>query len=79
VFGVNDLTYEEALTFIDQCEERGVPILGFEWFLREGDAVTPAGIADFSTAPKQTTWDEARNLLRDGIPDGGNTVEFTTG
>jgi hypothetical protein len=71
--------HADALQFIEESETRRVPILGFEWFSRDGEAVTPLGIADFSDAPPETTWKEARQLLRDGIPDGGNAVEFVTG
>jgi hypothetical protein len=55
-----------------------VPILGLEWFRREGNTVTPLGVADFSRADPGTTREEARQLLADGIPDGANTVEIVT-
>jgi hypothetical protein len=76
---LDDLRHPEALRFIAECEHRRVPILGFEWFRRDGETVIPVGIADFSTAPPETTWEEARRLLGDGIPDGADTVEFVTG
>jgi hypothetical protein len=47
---LDDVRYPEALRFIEECENRRVPILGFEWFRRDGETVTPVGIADFSTA-----------------------------
>jgi hypothetical protein len=76
---LDDVRHPEALRLIDECENRRVPILGFEWFVRDGATVTPVGVADLSTAPAETTWDEARRLLGDGIPDGADTVEFVTG
>lgn len=73
------LRHAEALRFIDDCEAAHIPILGFEWFRRVGEGVMPVGIADFSSAAPETTWVEARQLLRDGLPDGADTVEFVTG
>jgi hypothetical protein len=76
---LDGLSHADALRFIDESETRRVPILGFEWFRRDGDTVTPLGVADFSEASPDTTWQEARSLLSDGIPDGGSMVEFVTG
>jgi hypothetical protein len=76
---MEDVDLDEALRLIDDCERRGVPILGMEWFYRGSDTVTPAGIADFSGAPAESSWDEARRLLAGGIPDGANTIEVATG
>jgi hypothetical protein len=73
-----DVSHEEALRLISEYEQRAVPILGLEWFIRRGDTVTPVGVADFSGDGPDTTWDEARRLLADGIPDGANTVEVVT-
>ena len=72
------MSHAEALRLISDCEERQVPILGLEWFRREGNTVTPLGVADFSRVDPTTAWDEARQLLADGIPDGANTVEIVT-
>jgi hypothetical protein len=53
---LNDVSHAEALRLISDCEERQVPILGLEWFRREGDTVTPLGVADFSAADPGTSW-----------------------
>lgn len=75
---LNDVSHAEALQLISACQERKLPILGLEWFRREGETVTPLGVADFSGADPGTTWEEARQVLADGIPDGANTVEIVT-
>lgn len=76
---LDDVSHSDAVRFIDDCENRRIPILGFEWFERGSDGVMPIGIADFSTAAAESTWAESRRLLRNGIPDGADTVEFVTG
>jgi hypothetical protein len=75
---LDDVSLEEALRRIDECERRSVPILGLEWFYRRGGTVVPAGILDLSSAPPETTWAEARRMLAAGVPDGADTVEVST-
>jgi hypothetical protein len=45
---------------------------------RERKSVTPLGVADFSGTDPGMTWEEARQLVADGIPDGADTVEIVT-
>jgi hypothetical protein len=76
---LDDVQLREALRRIDDCERRGVPILGLEWFHRSPEGVVPAGVLDLSEAQPGTTWAEARQMLSEGIPEGANTVEVVTG
>jgi hypothetical protein len=71
--------HNEALRLIDDCEQRGVRILGIEFFAGTTDSFTPTGGTNWesiSGSPPAESWHEARELLREGIPDGGNLVEF---
>ncbi len=61
---LNDVSHAEALRLISDCEERQVPILGLEWFRREGNTVTPLRVADFSGADPGATSEEAQQLRR---------------
>jgi hypothetical protein len=47
------LTFEEASTFIEECEEGSVIVLGIERFSYNNGSITPdlEGIADFSMLP----------------------------
>jgi hypothetical protein len=68
--------------FIAECEERGIRILGMEFFVRSEARTTPVGGTawdDLLTEPPERSWRAARDLLRDGIPRDGNVVVFVTG
>jgi hypothetical protein len=71
--------HNEALRLIDDCEQRGVRILGIEFLAGTKDSFTPVGGTNWegiASSPPAESWHEARDLLREGIPDGGNLVEF---
>jgi hypothetical protein len=72
--------HREALRLIDEYERRGVRILGMEFFAGTKDAFTPVGGTaweSIANRPPAESWREARQLLREGVPDGGSLVEFT--
>lgn len=71
------LSHQDALRFIDECERRGARILGMEFMDVGDDYVVPLnGTAwdALDSEPPAASWREARAVLRDGIPDGGNAV-----
>jgi hypothetical protein len=76
---MNLVDHNEALRLIGDCEQRGVRILGIEFFAGTKDSFTPVGGTNWesiaSSSPAES-WREAKELLREGIPDGGNLVEF---
>jgi hypothetical protein len=49
---LDDLRHPEALRFIAECEHRRVPILGFEWFRRDGETVIPVGSRLLDSTPR---------------------------
>jgi len=68
--------HNEALRLIDDCERRGVRILGIEFFAGTKESFTPVGDTNWEGIARAESWHEARELLSGGIPDGGNLVEF---
>jgi hypothetical protein len=71
------LTHTEALRFIAECEASGTRIIDMEFFVRGEGRITPVGGTawdDLLSEPAQQSWRESRDLLRDGIPDGGSRV-----
>jgi hypothetical protein len=73
------LDHADALRFISECEENGVLILGMDFLRMDQGSITPVGGTAWEgiSAPDES-WREARVLLKDGIPDGGDAVEFVT-
>jgi kynurenine formamidase len=72
--------HAEALEFVDECERDGVRILGMDFMsLDDSGGITPRNSTawDDDLAPAES-WREARLLLRDGVPDGGNVVVFVS-
>ena len=75
----DQLDHNEALRFIDECEQSNVHILGAEWFRIGDDYISPIDSADWSELadePPEQSWRAARALLSEGIPDGGTHVEI---
>lgn len=62
------LRHADALRFIEDCEQRGIRILGMEFFVVAEGSVRPVGIADWSGPSPEESWRESRELLIDGIP-----------
>jgi hypothetical protein len=73
------LDHAAALRFIAECEQNAVLILGMDFLIKDQESITPVGGTawDLITVADES-WREARLLLKDGIPDGGNVVVFVT-
>ena len=75
------LSHADALRVIQDCEGRGVTILGMDFLKEAGPHITQVNSTDFSSISSQPdsarrTAATARALLRNGLPDGANWVHF---
>jgi hypothetical protein len=59
-------------------ERSGIRILGMEFLYRDEQSVLPMNSTAWGDVAPEESWHEARLLLRDGIPNGGNVVAFVT-
>jgi hypothetical protein len=64
--------------FVDECERNGTRILGMDFLRRDERSTRPMNSTAWGEVTPDESWHEARLLLRDGIPDGGNVVVFVT-
>jgi hypothetical protein len=71
-------SHAEALARIDECERKGARILGMDFLLRDTSGIKPMNSTAWRDLTPEQSWNEARLLLRNGIPDGGNLVVFVT-
>ena len=71
-----EYTHAEAVEFVDECEKRGIRILGMDFLRRDETGITPMDSADWGDLTPEESWRESRRLLQHGIPDGGNVVIF---
>ena len=73
-----EYSHAEAVAFVEECERKGIRILGMDFLRREGERITPINSTNWQGIGTEESWHEARSLLQEGIPDGGNVVIFVT-
>ena len=74
--------HQDALDFIDDCEQTGLIILGIDFYKEIGDDIVPllhsADYSSLSSTPDATlkSTSAARKLLKHGFPDGATWTSF---